>query len=175
MRIYDPLYLSTVSSSSTTRRIPSAMGLYRIEGGCLYRIKIGRYRSRETEEREVGLGAEAAATASAGNSNSGRALGPLTLHEFRDAPLLHSHPLYNPFLRLRPPSSLFFHRAVFFSEFYFPSIPGSVARAPRRRRDNGHRRRAERGGRNTVHGEKEPGPRSPSKMKRAVGWDSRRS
>lgn len=132
MRIYDPLYLSTVSSSSATRRIPSAMGLYRVEGGCLYRIKIGRYRSRELLSRctsgSIGINGSSNST-----SNSGRALGPLTLHEFRDAPLLHSHPLYNPLLLLCPrlaiPSrSFLFLSAVFSSDFYFPSIPGSIAR-----------------------------------------------
>ena len=44
---------------------------------------------------------QSSSTSNHSTSNSGRALGPLTLHEFRDAPpLLHSHPPYNPL----PPS-----------------------------------------------------------------------
>lgn len=46
------------------------MGLYRVEGGCLYRIKIPLY-----------LGAPATAASAA---TGDRALGRLTLHEFRD-------------------------------------------------------------------------------------------
>ena len=110
MRIYDPLYLSTVSSSSATRRIPSAMGLYRIEGGCLYRIKIGRYRSlsrvalsvhqQPQHQHQRHTGSSSSRSSSNNNnstSNSDRALGPLTLHEFRDAPLPFPSPL-QPFL-----------------------------------------------------------------------------
>lgn len=143
MRIYDPLYLSTVSSSSATRRIPSAMGLYRIEGGCLYRIKIRRYRTALSREKLLSLYTQRAnerqhqhqqhtgsssSTSNHSTSNSGRALGPLTLHEFRDAPpLLHSHPPYNPL----PPS---YSLSLFLPTFIFPRFR-EVSRAPRR--DNG--------------------------------------
>lgn len=144
MRIYDPLYLSTVSSSSATRRIPSAMGLYRIEGGCLYRIKIGRYplerqRHGERERKVDSLCSQAAhdAGSSSSNCNSDRALGPLTLHEFRDAPLLlhPPSPSRNPILLPRSAASFRLRRSSFSNarpysspEFYFPSIPGSTAR-----------------------------------------------
>lgn len=67
-------------------------------------------------------------TSNHSTSNSGRALGPLTLHEFRDAPpLLHSHPPYNPL----PPS---YSLSLFLPTFIFPRFR-EVSRAPRR--DNG--------------------------------------
>lgn len=128
MKIYGSHYLSTVSLNGVTRRIPSAMGLYRVEGGCLYRIKIDRYR---TPPR----------CTSNGSISSDRALGRLTLHEFRDdrslplppTPGLHS--LYNLpplsslslFLSLSPCHILF--RVLF-------SLNSGKHRAPWRR-DNG--------------------------------------
>lgn len=149
MRIYDPLYLSTVSSSSATRRIPSAMGLYRVEGGCLYRIKIGRYHTALSREAPLSVHPAserqhqhqrqqhkrpAPATAVVPRAHS-RCTSSVTPH-LSSIPI----PLATLFLHLSPLHSLLllalpslFSIPYSLSDFYFPSIPGSIARTTKAR------------------------------------------